>query len=192
MMKQKKISEQEPKANELNPGTDKLAEDQAVPGSGAEESAEATVNAEEELKQKLNELNDKYLRLHAEFDNYRKRSMKERVDLIKTASEELIKELLPILDDFERAAKSIETSDSIEALKEGMNLIYNKLRNTLTCKGLQEIKTVGEDFNVDFQEAVAHIPAPEEELKNKVIDEVQKGYTLNDKVIRYAKVVVGS
>lgn len=145
------------------------------------------------LQQKVEELNDKYLRLYSEFDNYRKRTIKEKLDLGRTASEEVILSLLTVLDDFERANKAFESKDiTIEAMKEGIQLIYSKFRNILIQKGLKEMNASGETFNTDFHEAITHIPAPEEEMKNKVLDEVEKGYLLNDKVIRYAKVVIGS
>jgi len=161
--------------------------------AGYEEKAIAGENApEEDPNVRINELNDKLLRLYSEFDNYRKRTIKEKTELSRTASEDLITELLPVLDDFDRAMKSFETTDSLEALKEGVQLIYSKLRNILTNKGLQEISSLGENFDTDHQEAIAHIPAPSEDQKNKVVDEVVKGYKLNEKVIRFAKVVVGS
>lgn len=146
---------------------------------------------EEEFQAKTNELNDKYLRLYSEFDNFRKRTLKEKIDLNRTASETIIKDLLPIIDDFDRAIKSMATTDQIEAIKEGVNLIYAKMKSTLTSKGLQEMNTLGAEFNTDFHEAITSIPAPTEEMKNKVIDEIQKGYLLNEKVIRFAKVVIG-
>ena len=110
----------------------------------------------------------------------------------KAASEDLITDLLPVIDDFERAIKSFETTNNVDALKEGIQLIFTKFKTILTAKGLQDIPSLGETFNTDHQEAIAHIPAPSEDMKNKVVDELQKGYKLNDKVIRFAKVVVGS
>ncbi|MBP7497994.1 MAG: nucleotide exchange factor GrpE [Bacteroidales bacterium] len=145
-----------------------------------------------ELENKCNDLNEKYLRLFAEFDNYRKRSLNERMELIKTGSEDMIKILLPIIDDFERALKSIEASSEGSSLKEGINLIYIKFITVLEQKGVKPIKAIGEEFNTDFHEAMAKIDAPSEDLKGKVIDEVVKGYMLNDKVLRYSKVIVGS
>jgi molecular chaperone GrpE len=144
------------------------------------------------LQQKVDELNDKYLRLFSEFDNYRKRTLKEKIDLSRTASEELIVSLLTVLDDFERAQKSFETSTNVDILKEGIQHVYTKFRNILTQKGLKEMNVSGEVFDTDFHEAITQIPAPSEEMKNKVLEEVEKGYLLNDKVIRYAKVVIGS
>jgi len=158
----------------------------------ADTLAEPAKPEEEDPKQKVLELNDKLLRLYSEFDNFRKRTIKEKIELSKTASEDLITDLLPVLDDFERAVRSFETTDNLDSVKEGVQLIFSKFRNILAGKGLQEIKVMGEPFDTDHQEAIAHIPAPSEDLKNKVVDEVQKGYKLNDKVIRFAKVVVGS
>ncbi len=145
---------------------------------------------QENFEEKFNELNDKYLRLYSEYDNYRKRTANEKIELIKTAAEGTILTLLPILDDFERALPTMEKSDD-KTHYEGMMLIYNKLKRTLEQKGLEEIKAVGEPFNTDEHEALTQIPAPDESQKDKVIDVVQKGYKLNGKVIRYARVVVG-
>lgn len=146
----------------------------------------------EEMEAKYNEINDKYLRLYSDFDNYRKRTQKERIDLIKTASEEIVKAILPILDDFERAQKSVHDSNSLESLKEGVDLIQNKLINILKLQGLEPIiSAIGNDFNLEHHEAITKIPAPSESMKGKIIDEVEKGYKLKDKVIRFTKVVVG-
>jgi molecular chaperone GrpE len=146
----------------------------------------------EELKKKTDELNDKYLRLYAEFDNYRRRTIKERVELITTSSSEIILSLLPVLDDFERAINAMEQSSDIDALKEGMILVNSKFRNILTQKGLVEMKSIGEAFSSDLHDAIANTPAPSEKMKGKIIDEVEKGYYLNGKILRYAKVVVGN
>ncbi len=146
----------------------------------------------EESTAKYNELNDRFLRLYSEFDNYKKRTIKERLDLIKNASEDLVTSMLPVLDDFDRALKAMETSDNIETAKEGVSLISNKLRNILTNKGLKEMESpVMQELNTDFHEAITNIPAPSEDFKGKIVDMVEKGYLLNDKVIRYAKVVIG-
>ncbi|MEI6019745.1 MAG: nucleotide exchange factor GrpE [Bacteroidota bacterium] len=148
------------------------------------------VDKEIELENKVNELNDKYLRLYSEFDNFRRRTVKERADLIKTASEDVLKAMLPIIDDFERAIKANETATNIDAIKEGIQLIYNKLKNTTNQKGLNAFESLGENFNPDFMEAITHIPAASDEQKGKVIDDLEKGYKLGDKVIRFAKVVI--
>ncbi len=146
---------------------------------------------EVEHKQQIGELNDKYLRLYSEFDNYRRRTSKEKLDMAKTAAEELIVDLLPVLDDFDRAIKSAGETEDCNAVKEGMNLIHNKLNNILTRKGLTAIDAKGGEFDTDFHEAITYIPAPTDDLKGKVVDEVEKGYKLHDKVIRYSKVVIG-
>ncbi len=144
----------------------------------------------QELGEKLAELNDKYLRLYSEFENYRKRTNQEKADLIKYGSEDAIKAILPIVDDYERALQAFGENDDNAALKEGVVLIYNKLMSTLQQKGLKAIEAKGEKFDENLHEAVAQFPASDEEQKGKVIDEVVKGYYLNDKVIRYSKVVV--
>ena len=150
------------------------------------------VYTEEEYQLKVNELNDKYLRLYSEFDNFRKRTLKEKIDLSRTASEDVIKELLPVLDDFDRAITAMDATNQIDAVKDGVQLIHSKMKAVFAAKGLQEIKSLGENFNTDFHEAITSIPAASEDMKNKVVDEIQKGYTLYDKVIRFAKVVTGS
>ncbi len=146
----------------------------------------------EDLSVKLAEANDKFLRLYSEFDNYRKRTLKERIELSKTASEEVILSMLPVLDDFERAIKSIPEISECDLFTEGIKLIFSKFKNVLTLKGLEEINAIGADFNTDFHEAITNIPAETEEMKGKIVDEIQKGYMLQGKVIRFSKVVVGS
>ncbi|MDZ7741486.1 MAG: nucleotide exchange factor GrpE [Bacteroidota bacterium] len=145
-----------------------------------------------ELEARTGELNDKYVRLYSEFDNFRKRTMKEKVELRNTASQDLITDLLPVMDDFERAIKSFDEINDAKEIKEGILLIYNKFKNVLKAKGLEEIDAKEQAFDTDFHEAITQIPAPSEELKGKVVDEIEKGYLLNGKVIRYSKVVVGS
>lgn len=145
----------------------------------------------EELEMKYNELNDKYLRLYSDFDNFRKRTIKEKGDLISSAGGDIMKDLLGVLDDFERAIDSNENSEDPESIKEGFQLIYNKFKNTLTQKGLKPMDSKGEKFDIDLHEAITNIPAQEDEDKGKVMDVIEKGYFLNDKVLRYAKVVVG-
>lgn len=144
-----------------------------------------------ELKKELDELRDKYVRLYADFDNFRKRNAKEKIEIIQTAGKDIIKELLPVIDDFERAQKALETSNDIKAVKEGMSLIYQKLINNLASKGLKPMESIGKDFDVSLHEAVTEVPAPTPEQEGKVIDELEKGYYLNDKIIRFAKVIVG-
>lgn len=145
----------------------------------------------EQLKAEKAELNDRFLRLFSEFDNYKKRVSKEKLDLISTASEKVLVSLLPVIDDFERAIAANEKADNINSIKEGFNLIYNKLVQMMKRFDVEEIQAKGEEFNTDFHEAVTHFPAQNEEDKGKVIDVTEKGYKLKDKVIRYAKVVVG-
>ncbi len=145
----------------------------------------------ENLKTEKAELNDRFLRLFSEFDNYKKRVSKEKLDLISTASENVIVNILPIIDDFERAISANEKVNDINSVKEGFELIHNKLAQTLKRFDVEEIEAKGEDFNTDFHEAVTHFPTQNEEEKGKVIEVTQKGYKLKDKVIRYAKVVVG-
>ena len=156
--------------------------------TNAKENNDSEVAA---LKQEIVDLKDKYLRQVAEFDNLRKRAAKERLETIQTAGKDVISALLTVLDDSERAATQIEKSQDVAALKEGLNLVFGKLRSTLQSKGLRPMESVGQDFNPEFHEAISEIPAPTPELSGKVIDEVEKGYYLNDKIIRFAKVVVG-
>ncbi len=146
-----------------------------------------------EWQVKYDELNDKYLRLYSEFDNYRKRTQKEKLDMSKYASEEIILALLPVMDDFERALKaSIKPDPGTGTVPaDGIQLIYNKLKGLLLQKGLEPIPAVGEEFNVDYHDALTNIPATSDEMKGKVVDEIERGYKLNGKVIRYSKVVVG-
>jgi molecular chaperone GrpE len=153
---------------------------------------EVEISAEEKLKQEVAALNDKYLRLFAEFDNYKRRTQKERVELLQTAGKDVIVSLLPILDDFDRANKAIENAVDVAPIKEGVQLVHSKLRSLLVQKGLKDIESINTPFNTDLHEAITKIPAPNDDMKGKVIDELEKGYTLNDKVIRFAKVVVGS
>ena len=161
-----------------------------------ESNGPTTENAEEEEifddpAKKYNELNDKYLRLYSDFDNFRKRVIKEKIEMSKTASEDVISSLLPILDDFERALGALEETEK-DPMKEGVILIYNKFKNLLVQKGLADIEAMGEPFDTDVHEAVANVPAPSKDMANKIIDITQKGYTLNGKVIRFAKVVVAN
>ncbi len=144
-----------------------------------------------ELESQLADAKDKYLRQVAEFDNYRKRTMKEKTELILNGGEKILTSLLPLLDDMERAAKNMENANDVQALKDGLDLIFKKFMTILESNGLKKIETENQDFNTDFHEAIAMIPAPSDNLKGKVIDCVQTGYKLNDKVIRHAKVAIG-
>lgn len=145
----------------------------------------------EKINAELEESKDKYLRLAAEFDNFKRRNAKEKVELIQTAGRDIITDLLDVLDDCDRAQKQFETSENTDGLKEGVFLVFNKLRNTLQARGLKVMESVQTDFNPDLHEAITEIPAASDELKGKVVDEIIKGYYLNDKIIRHAKVVVG-
>jgi molecular chaperone GrpE len=153
---------------------------------------EAIENIEKQLNAKVEELNDKYIRLYSEFDNYRKRTQKEKIELHKTAGEDIFKILLPVLDDFERAMNAMNEAKDIAAVKEGVELIFNKLKNGLQQKGLAAMESKGQAFDADIHEAITNIPAPSEDLKGKVVEELEKGYSLNGKVIRFAKVIVGN
>jgi molecular chaperone GrpE len=191
----KKDQQENPEAVE-NP--EELAEEQGQPAAEANEDAGETKDSAddsskkiEELTAKNEELKDKYIRLFADFDNYKKRAARERLELIGDAGKDIILNLLPTLDDFERAVKAAENTQDVEQVKEGMKLIYNKLQKTLEQKGLKAMVSTGSDFDTSFHEAITEIPAASDDKKGKVVDEVEKGYYLNDKIIRYAKVVVG-
>ena len=175
---------------------DEAAENEEIQEEDVQDSAAPT--EEEKLAQELEEANkvieeqkDKYLRLSAEFDNYRKRTMKEKAELILNGAEKTISSILPIVDDFERALKNMETATDVAAVKEGVELIYNKFMSVLGQDGVKVIETKEKPLDTDFHEAIAVIPAPDKSLKGKILDCVQTGYTLNDKVSRHAKVVVG-
>lgn len=148
-------------------------------------------SAVDKLQAELQEQKDKYLRLFAEFDNFKRRNAKERLELAQTAGKEVIISLLDVLDDSDRSEKMMETSADLQVVKEGVKLVYQKMRNLLEQRGLKPMNSIGQEFNADFHEAITEIPAPTPDLAGKVIDEVQKGYTMNDKIIRFAKVVVG-
>lgn len=151
------------------------------------------LSVEEQLKAQLDESKDQYLRLMAEFENFKKRTRTERLELIKTANSDAIKSMITVLDDFDRAQKAIEQSTDVAAIKDGLNLVHHKLKTTLVSQGLKELEnSIGKVFDTDLHEAVTNIPAPTEDMKGKVVDELEKGYLLNDKVIRFAKVVVGA
>lgn len=153
-----------------------------------ENEEQPSANATDELA----EIKDKYVRLYAEFDNFRRRTAKERMETIKTAGQEIMTALLPVLDDFGRASKAIDEASEISSVKDGINLIHTKIVNILTAKGLKPMETIGKEFDAETMEAITQIPAPTEDMKGKVIDEVEKGFWLDEKVIRYAKVVVGA
>ena len=164
---------------------------QEAAGEGPEDEEKVTEKKEPTAEEKLAEFQDKYLRLSAEFDNYRKRTLKERIDLLKSANEELLSKILPVMDDFDRAIQQIDEAKDIQAVKEGLHLIYGKFNSFLSQEGIKEIDALHREFDTDTHEAITKIPAPEKKLKGKVVDVVQKGYYLNDKVIRFSKVVIG-
>ena len=166
---------------------DKLLSGEQTPDTRNSELNETV----ESLNNELKSLNDKHLRLMAEYDNYRKRTLKEKSDLMKTGGEKVLTGILPLIDDFERAIQHIDKATEINALKEGIELIYNKFIKFLTQQGVKEIETIGNDFDAEIYEAVTKIPAPNEDMIGKIIDCIEKGYMLDDKVIRYPKVVVG-
>lgn len=152
---------------------------------------EDKVNEEDSLQEKYDELNNSYLRLHAEFDNYRKRTLKEKMEIIKSGGEKVLSEMIPLIDDFERAIETMHQTDNKEALVEGIELIYTKFTNFLNQHGVQEIKSIGEEFDADKFEAVTTVPVQDKTKENTVIDCIQKGYALNEKVLRFPKVIVG-
>lgn len=159
--------------------------------TSVEELSEEIEKMIAEKEDEAKEWQDKYIRLSAEFDNYRKRTLKEKTDLIKMANEDLLKDILSVVDDFERGIATIDKSEDQKALKDGIHLIYDKFNAFLKQKGIKEIEAREKEFDLDYHEAMTKIPAPKEELKGKVVEVIEKGYTLNDKVIRYARVVVG-
>ncbi|ODS81010.1 MAG: nucleotide exchange factor GrpE [Cytophagaceae bacterium SCN 52-12] len=190
-MAENKINEEELTSDSSGPEdlTDSKSDQQSEESS---KSKDVEADPLDEARQEIGELKDKYLRLYAEFENFRRRTSKERIELISTANAGLLKSLLPILDDFERARAAFEGhGPEVEPLKEGVELIYSKFLRTLESEGLKPMEAQGEPFNADFHESVAQFPAANEEQKGKIIDVLEKGYYLNDKVIRYAKVVVG-
>lgn len=170
--------------------TANVADDKADKQSEAAKEAEAAA-PQEDMKKKYDELNDKYLRLMAEFDNYRKRTLKEKMDLTKYAEEDVLKGILKVVDDMERAINNLDTAPDMNAVKEGVELIYKKFKSFLETRGLKEVEAMHQDLDTDKHEAVAKFAAPSDDLKGKIIDVVEKGYYLHDKIIRYAKVVIG-
>lgn len=195
--KKKKHDNENTTMQNQDPAAENNAEDLLIEDTN-ETQAETTeenvpeLSAEEKLQQENAALNDKYLRLFAEFDNFKRRTQKERVELLQTAGKDVIISLLPVLDDFDRADKAMENATDVNSVKEGVNLVHNKLKSILGQKGLKEMESINTVFDTDNHEAITKIPAPTEDMKGKVIDQLEKGYTLNDKVIRFAKVVVGS
>lgn len=196
-------SESEKESATTNQNGENLTEQEAQANATAETNAEAgekeadpqpqAAAANSKLEAELQEAKDKYIRLYADFENLRRRSAKEKIEQIKLANEGLLKDLLPILDDFERALKAFEDTEDKDSVKEGVKLIQDKFGKTLLNKGLKPMEsTIGKDFDVEEHESIAQVPAPSEDQKGKVIDEIERGYYLHDKVVRFAKVVVGS
>jgi molecular chaperone GrpE len=196
-MKEKDINNFEDGNEALTPenGSDSsmnINADSDVPGTSYMDESLNNDSEIQKLQAEVAELKDKYLRQVAEFDNFRKRTAKEKLDLIQTAGKDVIIPLLDVLDDCERAQKQLETTNDVNLIKEGVSLVFNKFRNTIQARGVKPMESLKKDFNPDLHEAITEIPAPSESLKGKVLDEIQKGYYLNDKIIRFAKVVVGN
>lgn len=166
-------------------------EEQPTPAQEQEINPVESASELDLLKKELDEQKEKFIRLYADFDNFKRRNAKERVELIQTAGREVIQSLLEVMDDCDRAERQMQKSDDVAQIREGIQLVFSKLRNTMHSKGVKEMKTIGEEFNADFHEAITEIPVTHDNMKGKVVDEVEKGYTLNDKIIRFAKVVVG-
>ena len=180
-----------PVENQENEGNIDINTDESLSGTSHLNEPVEEESGLEKLKAELEDQKDKFVRKVAEFENFRRRSAKERVELIQTAGKEVITDLLDVLDDCDRAQKQIEKSEDNKDIKDGVLLVFNKLRNILSAKGLKPMQTIHEEFNPDLHEAITEISAPNDKLKGKILDEVVKGYYLNDKIIRHAKVVVG-
>jgi len=188
-----KNSKKEQEHEELQENTANTTTEEQL--NQVDETAEETTAApqEDQTAIELAEMKDKFVRLMAEFENFRRRTAKERLELIKTAAEDVMTDLLPVLDDMDRASQSMESAKDIEAVAQGLELVFHKLKSVTIQKGLKPMETkAGDEFDSDFHEAVTQIPAPSEELKGKIVDVIEKGYTLNEKVIRFAKVVIGA
>jgi molecular chaperone GrpE len=194
MNESKKVnSEQQEKDKNILENQTEMDNNNILDQENANHSEEEQVEDKKEhtWEEKFHEMNDRYVRLYAEFDNFRRRTQKERVELMVTANAGVLKDLIPVLDDFERALIVNETASEIESVKEGFTLIYNKYKGILESKGLKPMVSKGEVFDSELHEAIANIPAENEEMKGRIIDDVEKGYLLHDKVVRFAKVVVG-
>ena len=189
--KEKKVKEEELNVEETLNNAEEQPQDEQAENAAPMTHEEELEKELETAQETIEEQKDKYLRLSAEFDNYRKRTMKEKAELILNGGEKRLSSILPVVDDFERAIKTMETATDVQAVKEGVELIYNKFMATLAQNGVKVIETKDQPLNTDYHEAIAVIPAPSEAQKGKILDCVQTGYTLNDKVLRHAKVVVG-
>ncbi|HIX75874.1 MAG TPA: nucleotide exchange factor GrpE [Candidatus Parabacteroides intestinipullorum] len=190
-MNSKEKQEKTSKQDLENPEEMTNVQDEQPQTAEAENKSDKKAEEAEDYKKKYEELNEAHLRLRAEFDNYRKRTLREKADLIKNGGETALKNLLPVVDDFERAMQNISKTEDVAAVKEGLDLIYSKFMNYLAQQGVKPVEAIGKAFDTELFEAIATIPAPEADMKGKVIDCVQTGYSLFDKVIRHAKVVVG-
>lgn len=189
--KEKKVKEEELNVEKTLNNAEEQPQDEQAENAAPMTHEEELEKELETAQETIEEQKDKYLRLSAEFDNYRKRTMKEKAELILNGGEKSLSSILPVVDDFERAIKTMETATDVQAVKEGVELIYNKFMATLAQNGVKVIETKDQPLNTDYHEAIAVIPAPSEAQKGKILDCVQTGYTLNDKVLRHAKVVVG-
>ena len=189
--KEKKVKEEELNVEETLNNAEEQPQDEQAENAAPMTHEEELEKELETAQETIEEQKDKYLRLSAEFDNYRKRTMKEKAELILNGGEKSLSSILPVVDDFERAIKTMETATDVQAVKEGVELIYNKFMATLAQNGVKVIETKDQPLNTDYHEAIAVIPAPSEAQKGKILDCVQTGYTLNNKVLRHAKVVVG-
>jgi molecular chaperone GrpE len=187
-MKEKNTSQKEQIDSELEGMT--LNSDENIKGTNHLTDPITEANEGEKLQEKINELNDKYLRLFADFDNFKRRNAKERIELIQTAGKDVIVDLLDVLDDSERAQTQLEATEDVKQIREGVQLVFTKLKNTLQAKGLKPMESLNKEFDADIHEAITEMDAGEN-MKGKVVAEIQKGYFLNDKIIRFAKVVVG-
>lgn len=192
MLNKKKNNHIEEPANPENQDQKDVLQETEESNEVITEPAGDKLSEEDRLKGEIADWQNKHLRLYAEFDNFKRRTSKERLELLQVAGKDVIVDLLPVIDDFERALKSMETATDIEAVKEGIKLVHNKLKNTLMQKGLKEMESMGTEFNADVHEGITNIPAPSPDMKGKVLDELEKGYYLNDKVIRFAKVIIGA
>ena len=188
-MKDKKNLNTEEKEMDISTETQEKSE--LNESENLNETFESTINESDTLKKEIEEQKDKYLRLYSEFENFRRRINKERIELISNAGQEILKSLLPVIDDMERAEKSIRESTENKETAEGIKIILHKFKNILEQQGLKEYKSIGEEFNDELHEAITKIPAPDKNQKGKIVDEIEKGYKLKDKVIRFAKVIVG-
>jgi molecular chaperone GrpE len=195
--KEKMVQEDNKEKKDGNPAeeggqTENTQTQDTAPKDQAEKTEAPPLDQTDILKNEVGELKDKYIRLYSEFENFRRRTAKEKIDMMKSAGEDLIISLLPVVDDFERAQKAFLETAGNDPVKEGINLIHNKLYKTLESKGLKPMDALGKEFNSDLHEAITQQPASSEDLKGKIIEVLEKGYYLNDKVIRHAKVVIGS